>query len=77
MRDLLEELARLLVQEPDAVQVEQFDDDDGTIVLELAVGSEDYGRIIGNRGRTANALRTVLKAAAVKDKRRVVLDIVD
>ncbi len=77
MRDLLEELARLLVQEPDAVQVEQFEDEDGTIVLELAVGSEDYGRIIGNRGRTANALRTVLKAAAVKDKRRVVLDIVD
>ncbi len=77
MRDLLEELARLLVQEPDAVQVEQFEDEDGTIVLELAVGSEDYGRIIGNRGRTANALRTVLKAAAVKDKKRVVLDIVD
>ncbi len=77
MRDLLEELARLLVQEPDAVQVEQFEDEDGTIVLELAVGSEDYGRIIGNRGRTANALRTVLKAAAAKDKRRVVLDIVD
>lgn len=77
MRDLLEELARLLVQEPDAVQVEQFEDENGTIVLELAVGSEDYGRIIGNRGRTANALRTVLKAAAVKDQRRVVLDIVD
>lgn len=77
MRDLLEELARLLVQEPDAVQVEQFEDEDGTIVLELAVGPEDYGRIIGNRGRTANALRTVLKAAALKDKRRVILDIVD
>lgn len=76
MRDLLEELARLLVQEPDEVQVEQFDDD-GTVVLELAVGSEDYGRIIGNRGRTANALRTVLKAAAVKQDCRVVVDIVD
>jgi predicted RNA-binding protein YlqC (UPF0109 family) len=77
VRDLLEELARLVVQEPDEVQVEQFDDEDGTVVLELAVGAEDYGRIIGSRGRTANALRTVLKAAAVKHDCRVVVDIVD
>lgn len=77
MRELLEDLARLLVQQPDAVQVEQFEDEDGTIVLELAVAAEDYGRIIGSRGRTATALRTVLKAAAVRDHRRVVLDIVD
>jgi predicted RNA-binding protein YlqC (UPF0109 family) len=67
----------MLVSEPEAVSVEQFSEDDGTVVLELSVGDEDYGRIIGRGGRTANALRTVIKAAAVKDNRRVLIDIVD
>ena len=67
----------MLVSEPEAVSVEQFSEDDGTVVLELSVGDEDYGRIIGRGGRTANALRTVLKAAAVKDGCRVFVDIVD
>ena len=77
MRDLLEYLARALVDDPSAVAVEQFDDDDGTLVLELTVGEDDYGKVIGRGGRTANALRTVLKAAAVRDERRVLVDIVD
>jgi hypothetical protein len=77
MRDLLESLARKLVDQPDRVSVEQFEEDDGTIVLELAVAEEDYGKIIGRGGRTANALRTVVKAAAVKENRRVLVDIVD
>jgi ribosomal protein S16 len=77
VRELLEYLARLLVEAPDEVQVEQFEEEDGTVVLELAVASEDYGRIIGRGGRTANALRTVIKAAAVKENRRVLVDIVD
>ncbi len=77
MRELLESLAKQLVAEPDAVQVEQFEEDDGTVVLELAVAGDDYGRVIGRGGRTANALRTVVKAAAVKDGRRVLVDIVD
>jgi predicted RNA-binding protein YlqC (UPF0109 family) len=77
MKELLEYLARQLVDEPDAVEVEQFDEDDGTVVLELAVAEDDYGKIIGNGGRTANALRTVVKAAAVKEGRRVLVDIVD
>ena len=59
------------------MRVEQFDEDDGTIVLELSVGEDDYGKVIGRGGRTANALRTVLKAAAVKEGRRVFVDIVD
>ena len=46
-------------------------------MLELAVGEDDYGRIIGRGGRTANALRTLVKASAVKEKRRVLVDIVD
>ena len=77
MRDLLEYLARALVDEPDSVSVEQFEEDDGTVVLELAVAEDDYGKIIGKGGRTANALRTVVKAAAVKEGRRVLVDIVD
>ena len=67
----------MLVSEPEAVSVEQFSEDDGTVVFELSVGDEDYGRIIGRGGRTANALRTVVKAAAVRDGRRVLIDIVD
>jgi predicted RNA-binding protein YlqC (UPF0109 family) len=77
MRDLLEYLARALVDEPDSVSVEQFEEDDGTIVLELAVADDDYGKVIGRGGRTANALRMVVKAAAVKENRRVLVDIVD
>lgn len=77
MRDLLEYLAKQLVAEPDRVEVVQFDEEDGTVVLELSVGDEDYGRVIGRGGRTANALRTVVKAAAVKEGRRVLVDIVD
>jgi predicted RNA-binding protein YlqC (UPF0109 family) len=77
MKELLDYLARQLVDHPDEVSVEQFDEDDGTVVLELSVGADDYGRVIGKGGRTANALRTVVKAAAVKEQRRVLVDIVD
>jgi uncharacterized protein len=67
----------MLVSSPEAVSVDEFTEDDGTVVLELSVGEDDYGRIIGRGGRTANALRTVVKAAAVRHQRRVVVDIVD
>lgn len=77
MRKLLEYLVGQLVDEPDKVTVEEFEEEDGTVVLELAVARDDYGRIIGKGGRTANALRTVVKAAAVKEERRVLVDIVD
>jgi predicted RNA-binding protein YlqC (UPF0109 family) len=77
MKELLEYLARGLVDEPDKVSVGEFEEDDGTLVLELSVADDDYGKVIGRGGRTANALRTVVKAAAVKDNRRVLMDIVD
>jgi predicted RNA-binding protein YlqC (UPF0109 family) len=77
MKELLEYLAGQLVDEPDEVDVQRFEEDDGTVVLELAVAEDDYGKIIGKGGRTANALRTVIKAAAVKEGRRVLVDIVD
>ena len=77
MRELLAYLAQQLVDEPDKVEVEQFEEDDGTLVLELSVGDDDYGKVIGRGGRTAQALRTIVKAAAVKDNRRVLVDIVE
>jgi predicted RNA-binding protein YlqC (UPF0109 family) len=77
VRELLEFLAGKLVDEPDQVEVEQFEEDDGTIVLELSVAADDYGKIIGRGGRTAHALRTVVKAAAVHEGKRVIVDIVD
>jgi uncharacterized protein len=77
VRELLVYLAQQLVDEPDRVEVEQFEEDDGTLVLELSVADDDYGKVIGRGGRTAQALRTVIKAAAVKDNRRVLVDIVE
>jgi predicted RNA-binding protein YlqC (UPF0109 family) len=77
VRELLEYLAQTLVDKPEQVRVEEFEEDDGTLVFELSVDDEDYGRVIGRGGRTAQALRTVVKAAAVKDNRRVLLDIVE
>jgi uncharacterized protein len=76
-RALLEALVQALVDDPRAVKVEDFAEDDGTVVLELSVAEDDYGKVIGRGGRTANALRTVVKAAAVRDGRRVLVDIVD
>ena len=77
MRDLLEYLARGLVDNPDEVRVTETVEDDGSVVLELSVADDDYGSVIGRGGRTAQALRTVIKAAAAKDRRRVFVDIVD
>lgn len=77
MRELLEDLARALVDNPDEVEVEEFEEDDGTIVLELAVAGDDYGKVIGRGGATARALRTVVKAVAAHEDRRVFVEIVD
>jgi uncharacterized protein len=77
VRELLVYLAKALVDQPERVEVEQFEEDDGTLVLELSVAPDDYGQVIGRGGRTAQALRTVVKAAAVKDNRRVLIDIVE
>ena len=76
-KELLEYLARGLVEHPDQVRVNEVQEDDGVTVLELSVADEDYGNVIGRGGRTASALRTLIKATAAKDKRRVFVDIVD
>jgi predicted RNA-binding protein YlqC (UPF0109 family) len=78
VRDLLEYLAKGLVEHPDEVRVtEVADDRGGSTVLELSVDPEDYGAVIGRGGRTAMALRAVIKAAAASQQRRVFVDIVD
>ena len=77
MRELLVYLASSLVERPEEVRVEELEEDDGTLVLELSVADDDYGKVIGRGGRTAQAIRTVVKAAAVKDNRRVLIDIVE
>jgi hypothetical protein len=77
VRELLVYLVSALVERPDEVRVEAFEEDDGTLVLELSVADDDYGMVIGRGGRTAQAIRTVVKAAAVKDNRRVLVDIVE
>lgn len=77
MEDLVEYLARSLVDKPDEVSVESFDEDDGSTVYELSVADDDVGKIIGRGGRTVNALRCVLRACATKQGRRLLLDVVD
>ena len=77
MKELLEYLAQGLVEKPDRVRVVEVPEDDGTLVLELSVDDDDYGNVIGRGGRTASALRTMVKTAATKDRRRVFVDIVD
>jgi predicted RNA-binding protein YlqC (UPF0109 family) len=77
MRELLEYLTRQIVEQPDEVRVEEVEEDDGTLVLELSVAQDDYGQVIGRGGRTAAALRAVVKAAATSQRRRVLVDIVD
>jgi uncharacterized protein len=77
VRELLEFLARSLVEDPGAVAVTEVEEIDGEVVLELEVADDDLGRVIGRGGRVANALRSVMKAAATREEKRVVVDILD
>jgi uncharacterized protein len=76
MRDLVEFLARALVEQPDDVRVEEVEED-GSVVLEVHVADDDLGRVIGRSGRVANAIRTVAKAAATYEQRHVMVEIVE
>jgi uncharacterized protein len=76
VKELLEYLAKGLVSAPELVRVNEVEEH-GATVLELSVADDDYGSVIGRGGRTASALRTVVKSAGAKRKRRVFLDIVD
>ncbi|HKO38826.1 MAG TPA: KH domain-containing protein [Solirubrobacterales bacterium] len=76
MTELLEFLVKALVEEPEAVVVEELEEE-GDLVYEITVAEGDLGRVIGKGGRIANAIRTIAKAAAVRIDRRVVVDILD
>lgn len=76
LKDLLEYLAKALVDDPDAVHVEAVETET-TIVLELTVAKDDVGKVIGKQGRIARALRTIVKASAVRDGKRAIVEIVD
>lgn len=75
MKELLEYLAQGLVEQPGEVRVNEVQEDDAT-VLELSVADDDYGNVIGRGGRTASALRAIVKSAAAKRGQRVFVDIV-
>ncbi|MBR5134743.1 MAG: KH domain-containing protein [Clostridia bacterium] len=76
MKDLLKVIAQGLVENPDAVSVEQDElAEDGTIVLHLHVAEDDMGRVIGKQGRIAKAMRTVMRAAATRQDQRVSVEI--
>ena len=74
MGELVAFMARNLVENPDAVIVREVEGPD-SIIVELRVAPEDMGKVIGKQGKTANAIRTIVKAAAVKDGRKVILDV--
>jgi uncharacterized protein len=75
--ELLAFLARALVDSPEAVTVDEFEEEDGTLVLELTVAEDDVGHVIGRGGRTIAALRQLTRAAGTNHGRRVLVDIVD
>jgi predicted RNA-binding protein YlqC (UPF0109 family) len=74
--ELLEYIARLLVDTPEAVRVEEEEREDG-LMLVLRVAPEDVGKVIGRQGRIVRALRTVIRAAAAHEGRRVLVEVVD
>jgi predicted RNA-binding protein YlqC (UPF0109 family) len=75
--DVLLYLAKALVDHPDEVDVRTVEEDDGEIVLELRVHPDDMGKVIGKRGRTAKAIRTMVKAAATREGTSATVDIVE
>ena len=76
MKELIEYIAKSLVDQPDAVKVTEVEGE-RTSVIELSVANEDMGKIIGKQGKTAIAIRTLLSAASKKQKKRTILEIID
>lgn len=75
MKELVEVIAKALVDNPDSVQVNEISGEQ-SVILELRVAPEDMGKVIGKQGRIAKAIRTVVKAAATKENKRVVVEII-
>ena len=76
MKELLEVIAKALVNNPDEVQITEREKEDGTIVLELHVAEEDMGKVIGKQGRIAKAIRSVIKAKSLRDGKHALVDII-
>lgn len=76
MKEIVDYIARQLVDEPDRVEVKQIEGE-RTTVIELRVAPEDLGRVIGREGRTAKAMRAILNAAATQEQKRAVLEILE
>lgn len=76
MKELLELMAKALVDEPDGVEVREIEGEQ-TTVLELKVAPDDLGKVIGKQGRTARSIRTILSAAGMKHRKRVVVEILE
>lgn len=75
MKELLEHIAKSLVDNPDEVSVNEVEGEQ-SIILELRVADDDMGKVIGKQGRIAKAIRVVMKAAAIKENKRVVVEII-
>lgn len=76
MKELIDEIAKALVDNPDSVEVSEVDGEQ-TTVIELKVAKDDIGKVIGKQGRTARAMRTILGAASTKLGKRTVLEIIE
>lgn len=76
MKEVLEIIAKSLVDYPDSVNITEIENDDHTVTLELRVAESDMGKVIGKQGRIAKAIRTVVKAAASRVNKQVSVDIV-
>jgi len=75
LKDLVEMIAKSLVDDPDAVEVNEVEGSQ-SVIIEVKVAPDDMGKIIGKQGRIAKAIRTVVKAAAIKENKRVVVEII-
>ncbi len=77
MKELIEFIAKSLVENPEAVVISEEEAEDGSILVKLAAAQEDMGRIIGKQGRTAKAMRTLLNAKATRENKRATLQIME
>jgi predicted RNA-binding protein YlqC (UPF0109 family) len=77
MKDLIEYIAKSLVEKPDEIVISEEETEDGTVLVKLAAAQEDMGRIIGKQGRNAKAMRTLLNAKATRENRRASLQIME
>ena len=77
MKELLEYMVKELVDNPDNVTIEEEEEDEKTVIFKLSVAEDDLGKVIGKKGRTANALRVVMRAASAKRGKSSIVKIMD